>query len=479
MKQFIIVLLVFLMWDASDGLAQQPFQFTATDLGNGEYQFTADFEPLLPRAGAPNDPFYSYFIDFGDGNFKQGHMPDNATSFSIIHQYDIAPTEAPMLRGGGNYSKTKRPPDERIAPGTIGGISAATGVPTLDTTLLNGSENTSIHPTFIPKSFPAHGLYLVEPEDDLALVLSYRNFGQAGHLVLMYNEAYSPQPHLQPNDEHYPRMYFGEDYQGNDISNINMPAVANSFNDFMVWEISEGEASDQEQRIFADFHILETEEADNVNLAIAFIPTGAAPSSIDVNNLTLSVTSSRDPNELIGEFNGELFSNSSYTYQVHFFNESNGAANDITIKAWDIFKNWNIDTAKVKIKTIKVGRSIYSVDAHINNFCELSAEDDTLIFDLNGVYLEGLASPLLQDVRDAFGYIEFELEPHQGWRSTKGQAYIIFDTNEPIYTNEELISVSLFNNTCFVVVLVLLLLLILAIVWALILRNRVKKHKNA
>ena len=75
-KQFILLLFLTFGLYLNTCQGQTPFQFTATHLGGNSYKFEADLEPLTPLGGAVHDPFYSYYIDFGDGHFKQGHMAD-------------------------------------------------------------------------------------------------------------------------------------------------------------------------------------------------------------------------------------------------------------------------------------------------------------------------------------------------------------------------------------------------------------------
>jgi len=430
-----LILILFFGLYLPDAVGQTPppIQLNVTHLNGNQYKFEADLETLIPLAGSAYDPFYSFYMDFGDGHFKQGHLADFAVDFVQTHEYQTAPSFSPTLRVYNNYSKGERPPDGRVAPSTI---SVTPIAPLEQAPLMTGNQSSNVHPTFIPQNFNQHKKYLIEPEDDLVFAVSYKNTSEAhedGYLVLMYNEEESEGNHFEPNED-FKREYFQEVFQGS-APPPNLPAVASNYNHLMVWEISNLEPN-VEKQLFVDFSVLGNGQTQDTKLSVVFIPN-SAPASAQVNDVTMTVTRSRDPNEIVGKLSKRIFKKDSYTYKVHFFNESNGAAENITVKSWDNLNNWKTDVAKISVKSIKIGREIFTDKAVIDKYCKLANTKDTVIFALTGVSLNGLGSPELAHSEDAFGYIEFEIFPKAAWQSTNSQSYIVFENQAPVFTNDK------------------------------------------
>jgi len=57
-------------------LAQGNNYITYTELGNNKIQFQAiNLPTLIKRIGAPTEPFYSYYWEFGDGHISREESP--------------------------------------------------------------------------------------------------------------------------------------------------------------------------------------------------------------------------------------------------------------------------------------------------------------------------------------------------------------------------------------------------------------------
>lgn len=452
MKQLILAIMLILMFcNTSEGqralrsrsqpqVTNRIISFTPirqTPTGN-RYKFEVVMTPLVGLVGAPTAPFYSYFIDFGDGHVEQRHLSAFAQNVDIYHTYSIdhnQPYFDVRIRMYNNYSKGNPPPDARAVPTNV--ATTATAVVVNQTPIIRSNAITSkLKPGFIPHNFSRHQHYLIEPNDLLPFTVAYKNTTSDipinGKVVLLFNETSQNTPNFM--DLNNTRCYHDEAYIGSNLGNTNLPQARN-YRNVMVWKVK-GVQPGVEQQFFVDLKVLEIEEAVTTDLAVVFIPDNAT-GTVTPNNLTMTIMRSRDPNRSDGSFDDNAWGKRTYNYSVDFFNESDGPEREITIKCWDHRNNWDIES--FELTEIKIGR-----DAPLTNQEKIAtiseilpSVNDTIIIKLTGIYLNGLESVQLEDPEETVGYIKYKIRPKTKWKTTKAQAYIQFSNQEPVYTNKK------------------------------------------
>ena len=414
-------------------------RFTASrTVPNGNtYRFEADMTALVGLVGAPSSPFYSYFIDFGDGHVEQGHLRPNELHLEVFHTYAIdnnQPLFHIALKMYNIYSKGNPPPEERIAPSSVP-ITATTGVSISHTPIIQGNGiPAKLKPGYIPYNFNRHGHYLIEPDDSLSFTVAYENITNNalinGKVVLMFNEN-SLDPCFQNLNN--TRTYHNERVRGN-VNNSLLPAMRN-YRNRIVWEVTDV-VRGEEQQFFVDLGVLELEETVTTSLAVAFIPDNSR-TAIVPNVLPMTIMRSRDPNSIDGAYNENILGKGKYSYSVDFLNESDGPEREITIKCWDHRANWDVES--FELTAVKIGRDdVVTDEKKLASISEiLPSDNDTITIKLTGIYLNGVESVQVESPEEALGYIKYDIRPKKKWKTTKAQTYIQFGNQEPVFTNKK------------------------------------------
>lgn len=158
---------------------QTPVQtpgYTTTKEGDG-YRFTPQVPPLPPpTAGAP-PAFYTYYWEFGDGDFSFEERP--------LHYFAANESVQPMLFATAHYDDTNTPP-----PSYAGQMYAS------------ASKTPSEPANAFPKAQYAIALKAQrEPRagEELVFIISYRNLSKIntdGRLHLFFNEKKFPNRHF-------------------------------------------------------------------------------------------------------------------------------------------------------------------------------------------------------------------------------------------------------------------------------------------
>ena len=451
MKQLMLaIMLILVFFNTSEGqrasrsrsqpqpqVTNRIISFTPTRQAGNRYKFEVIMTPLVGLVGAPTAPFYSYFIDFGDGHVEQRHLGAFAQLVDIYHTYSInqnQPFFDVKIRMYNNYSKGNPPPDARIAPNDV--PVTATSVAVNQTPILRSNGgNSKLKPGFIPHNFPRHQHYLIEPEDHLSFTVAYENTTSTtpvdGKVVLLFNERSQNTANFV--DLNNTRSYYDEQYVGANLGSSRLPQ-ANNYRNVMVWDVKDVKPG-VERQLFVDLEVLEIEEAVTTDLMVVFIPDNVGTGT--PNNLTMTIMRSRDPNRSDGSFDDNVWGKRTYNYSVDFFNESDGPEREITLKCWDHRDNWDIES--FELTEIKIGRDAPLTDQEkIATISEiLPSVNDTIIIKLTGIYLNGLQSVQLEDPEETVGYIKYKIRPKTKWKTTKAQAYIQFSNQKPVYTNKK------------------------------------------
>lgn len=448
-----IYLLLFCLW-----FAKLPAQVLPTDtvaaiihhkVENGVTKFTSELRPLRPIAGAPA-PFYTYFWEFGDGGFSFEENP--------FHTYTRFDSILVRLFATNNYDDGKRPPTrpKPIKPSGSKAMIASTA----PSNLFKMGGNIEMKTNCMPK-----------PGDDMMLVFGYRNKlenGQQdlkGTIAILYNDVEFANPNFELAEV---RTYHKE--QKADLKPLlnsafvnvksNQPVYYASLNNDIYRSPTEKtllkdqtkafknhkswrfENLKQNEERFVFMHFKTTPEMlkdtnATVRISAVFIPDNPLVET-EFFNLELQIVASHDPNKMAlrksrmnYRFTGK---NRELTYKVRFQNTGKGPAKkiDVGINIPEVF-----DASTLEI--IKTKPEVASCDsAYANQSCIKTVfSADSVHFVFTNIYLPGMQQKGVNDADSTQGFVEYKIKFKEKPEKLpiKSGAAIVFDKNEPIYTN--------------------------------------------
>jgi len=418
-------------------------------------KFTAQLRALRGVAGAPA-PFYTYFWEFGDGTYSFEKEP--------VHFYRDTGDYPIRLYATNNYDDGKKPPTrlKKIRVGKKSMLAANTGP-----SFFKGSGSLEMITNQMPR-----------PGEDMMLLLGYRNaatHGRAvsGSVMLLYNEkqfgqnsfdlaearayhqertigldsllAYAPDEEWRtPEEEADGRGLFVASKR-NPLreSKIRLRQLVKEQTDlyrkFQIWRVQDVQQG-QQQFLFLQLNTLPDMIKDTnavVTITGLFIPDDP---SMDVEqyNLELQIVASHDPNRLIlrnrrlnYRFTGR---NRANVYKVQFQNTGKGPAKRVAIT---VTIPGMLNTGTVEVVDMKPG-CVWCDSAYANQSCiDTILTKDSIQFVFRNIYLPGTQQDGVNDPDSTMGYIRYKLRFHKGMKKLPftSKASIVFDKNEPIYTN--------------------------------------------
>lgn len=416
---------------------------------NGATRFSATLRPLRQIAGAPA-PFYTYFWEFGDGGFSFEKDP--------LHIYSSSDPVTVRLFATNNYDDGKRPPTKPkpIKPGTTKPMLASNQ----PSGLFKSGGNLELKSNCMPK-----------PGDDMMLVFGYRNKatnGQqnlSGTVAIMYNDK-------EFNNNNFvlaeSRAYFGEKktdlkpmmemaylpqkskspvYYASTSHELALPKEekvllkdkAKDFKNHEGWRF-ENLKTGEERFLFLHFKTTPEMVKDTnavVRISAVFIPDNPLVER-EFFNLELQIVASHDPNKMVlrksrmnYRFTGK---NRELTYKIRFQNTGKGPAKkvDVAVNLSEVFDPATLKITKTKPEVVNCD-SAYSGQSCIKTI----KGTDSVHFVFSNIYLPGLDQKGVNDADSTMGFVEYKIKfkekPEK--RPIRSGAAIVFDKNEPIYTN--------------------------------------------
>lgn len=419
---------------------------------NGVTRFTSELRPLRQIAGAP-EPFYTYFWEFGDGGFSFEKEPS--------HIYKGTEPFMARLFATNNYDDGKRPPTrpKPIKPGTSKPMIASTQ--TDRSNLFKMGGNIEMKSNCMPK-----------PGDDMMVVFGYRNKlenGQAninGTVAILYNDAEFSNNNFVLEET---RSYFQE--KKSDLkSMLNTAYVTSSkqpvyyaslgketpihytadektilkdkvkyFKSHESWRF-ENLKQNEERFLFMHFKTTPEMLKDTnavVRISAVFIPDNPLLET-EFFNMELQIVASHDPNKMVlrkSRMNYRFTGKSrELTYKIRFQNTGKGPAKkvDVGVNISEIFNQETIKITKTKPEVINCD------SAYTNQSCiKLIKGTDSVHFVFSNIYLPGLQQKGVNDADSTIGFVEYKIKFKEKPKKLpiKTGAAIVFDKNEPIYTN--------------------------------------------
>jgi len=424
---------------------------------NGVVKFSSVLRPLRQIAGAP-EPFYSYFWEFGDGQFSFEKEPQH--SFPGDLKYDV------RLFATNSYDDGKRPPTrpKPLKPGSSRPVLAA---------------NKSTEPAFFKSggSIEMKTNCMPKPGDEMMLVLGYRNKVENGianlngTLAILFNDKEFNKDNFELTEA---RTYHDEKKTsldkygtiaalkpGHDDSfyaalngpNLNetnhvvfdpegtalIKGKIAAYRKTESWKFENLKAG-EEKFVFLQFKTTPEMIKDTnavVKLTGMFIPDNPLATT-DFFTIELQIVASHDPNKMILKNSRMNFrftgKNKKLTYKVRFQNTGKGPAKKIDV---GVAIAGILDMRTIEILDSKP-KLILCEDAYANQSClEMVSIADSMHFVFKNIYLPGMQQKGVNDADSTMGFIEYKI----GFKAKpkklpfKSGAAIVFDKNEPIYTN--------------------------------------------
>ncbi|SFG92208.1 DUF7849 domain-containing protein [Pedobacter insulae] len=417
---------------------------------NGVTKFSSELRPLRAIAGAPA-PFYTYFWEFGDGGFSFEPEP--------MHVYKGNDPILARLYATNNYDDGKRPPTRPrpIKPASTRPMIASTSK---EPTLFKMGGNIELKSNCMPK-----------PGDDMMLVFGYRNKAENGqqslngtvailfndkefannNFVLAETRAYHGEKKADlksllttaylPIKKNNPPVYYAS------INEIQLKAdeqtlLSEKAKDFKSSETWRFENLKQHEERFLFMHFKTTPEMIKdtnavVRLTAVFIPDNPLVEK-EFFNMELQIVASHDPNKMVlrkSRMNYRLTGkNRELTYKIRFQNTGKGPAKkvDVAVNISEVFDQQTIKITNTKPEVINCD------SAYTNQSCiKMIKGTDSVHFVFSNIYLPGLQQKGVNDADSTMGFVEYKIKFKEKPKKLpiKSGAAIVFDKNEPIYTN--------------------------------------------
>ncbi|NQX39742.1 hypothetical protein SAMN05421820_106140 [Pedobacter steynii] len=418
-------------------------------------KFSSTLRPLRQIAGAP-EPFYTYFWEFGDGSFSFEKEPLHFFPGNDLYQVRLFATNS--------YDDGKRPPTrpKPLKPGTSRPVLASNQGPSL----FKSGGSIEMKTNCMPK-----------PGDDMMLVLGYRNKPEngianlSGTIAFLYNDKEFNKDNFELAEV---RSYYNEKKSAIDkhgsfaalkqqaenpyTTSLKGPAAPattspvfdpegtalikekmSAFRKAEGWKF-QNLKSGQENFLF--LHLKTTPEMIKdtnavVKLTGMFIPDDALAAT-EFFTMELQIVASHDPNKMMLKnsrmnyrFTGK---NRKLTYKVKFQNTGKGPAKKVDV---GVAIPPNLDIASIEVMDSKP-KIVNCDSAYVNQSCmDTIRTADSVHFVFKNIYLPGLQQKGVNDADSTMGYVEYKigfLEKPKKLPFRSGAA-IVFDKNEPIYTN--------------------------------------------
>lgn len=422
-------------------------------LTNNQASFNSVLRPLQQITGAP-ESFYSYYWEFGDGQFSFEENPKHVYSDTGLYHARLFATN--------NYDDGKPPP---LKPKPV----------------RVSSKNSLYAVTKNPSFFKQGGAIemrvncMPRPDENMVLIIGYRNEKEMtamnGSMVLFYNERQFRKNNFDFSEE---RTYHNEqktslssitafvpenqlieksllagpnvflqnealDYYGGNLAEL-IAAKKQIFHQNQTWRFNNLEKGG-EKYFFITLHTTPEMIKDTnavVELSGMFIPDNPAL-EIEEYTVQLQIVTSHDPNRMMLKnrrlnyrFTGKK---KEMTYTVRFQNTGRGPARQALVA--------------VNVPQMMDANSIEILDYYPKAaFCKSIIQErqscfdtiihkDSIYFVFKNIYLPGLRQQGFSDPDSTMGFIKYRIHFNKELKKLPftSNAAIIFDNNKPIYTN--------------------------------------------
>lgn len=412
----------------------------------GKLAFKAEARELRGIAGAPK-PFYTYFWEFGDGNFSFEKTPQHQYADSAVYDVRVYATN--------NYDDGKPPP---VRPRPVKGNANRALATSQSPDIFEENSNIALRVNAMPR-----------PSEEMVLVVGYRNEiagNTSGRLALFYNEKdfknnnfaldgvrsyHNEKQDNQLGPIQYAASYLlieDDKHRGGNTEFRKIPIESAAlqikqrqdlYRSASFWSF-ENLRAEEERFLFLSLTTTPEMIQDTnavITLSAVFIPDDPLL-EIEIADLELQIVASHDPNKMMlrnrlmnYRFTGK---NRKLNYKVRFQNTGEGPARQIAI---------TVQTPPVtdNNKLVVTGMSPQCVPcatAYAGQSClDTLIYKDSIQFIFRNVYLPGVQQDGVNNIDSTKGYISYQLGFTKKPKKLPftSSAAIVFDKNEPIRTN--------------------------------------------
>lgn len=438
-----------LLWLSFALMAQQTnVGFTTSKEGDG-YRFTPQAPPLPPStAGAP-PAFYTYYWEFGDGDFSFEERP--------LHYFAANMSVQPMLYATAHYD------DGNTSPGYAGQLYASAG------------KNPSEPSTVFPKGQYAIAMKAQrQPRagEEMVCIISYRNLSKIstdGRLHLFFNEKKFPNRHFDylaarahynetPEEIGFLELSAGDDAWATAPAPLQAAGAAGllawtapppsgaellttarkEYRGEQSWRtgwLKPGETRNLFITLKGTADMLRDTSAF-IHLRGVFEPFDPAVAAEEF-TLEIEIVSSHDPNLIaVSEHrvNFRKIRDQPIDYKVRFQNNGEGPARRIqlTVRIPE-----GLNAARMRPLSWYPECPICPDSLSPFSCLDTATTKDALIFTFRNIYLPGSRQRGVSDYDSTQGFVRYRIEPDKKMPKLafRSQAEIVFDKNPPIRTN--------------------------------------------
>jgi hypothetical protein len=422
---------------------------TATILYNtieNEVNFIPKTPALEQIAGAPK-AFYSYYWEFGDGNYSKERAPK--------HIYENKGTYDIKFWATNNYD-TGKPPTTRPKKVTITSVTKD----------YNDEASMKDNFTLQRNREPM-------PEENIVVIMSYKNsknYTANGKLFLFYNEQKYKANNFELSDtrtHHNEKEIIENNFAFTKDINDSQSFLATSENTIyekLILQDSTEKTNlsltiETSKAYYKDFKLLEFDnmqpnEERNVFFTLETTPEMLKDTSAiisvrgvyvpdsnydnhNVKDMEMEIVTSHDPNKMSsnGTFmNYRLVRFKTLKYKIKFQNNGEGPARTIRLET-DIPEM--LDKSTIKVLDMYPKCRICPEEEVRYSCLDTTFTDTQAIFTFKNIYLPGSEQKNVKEYDSTKGFIKYSIKFAKDFhkKKTKSRTAIIFDKNDPIITN--------------------------------------------
>lgn len=458
MRKFLVYIVLFFFSFSVDKVNAQvhptdtiPVKINYTFNGDS-VKFTSELRPLRPIAGAP-EPFYTYFWEFGDGAFSFQKEPQYIYKNRGIYH--------PRLFATNNYDDGKPPPRR---PGTINIKQNANPTKLANATnFFKPDENLALKTNNMPK-----------PDEEMVLILGYKkdlmlgSLQGKGKIVLFYNDKEFAKDNflidtvrlhhgekktentsfLQMASHYRPtQKYYAQNGPSNNLIVFDLKSKSELIKERVTkycnmdaWTY-DNLAQAEERFMFFSMKTTPEMLADTnavVTISAMMIPDNPT-ADVNVYDLELQIVASHDPNKLMLRNRSMNYrfvgKNRRLNYKVRFQNTGKGPAKMVNV---GVKIPENLDKSSIKILGTSPKVALRDSNYLTGSVMDTLTNKDSVNFVFRNIYLKGMQQDGVNDADSTKGFVEYSIKfvkkPKK--KPFESGAAIIFDKNEPIYTNQ-------------------------------------------
>ncbi|WP_103867074.1 PKD domain-containing protein [Aquimarina sp. I32.4] len=423
------------------------------EINGSQVKYTSKMPPLNQIAGAPK-AFYTYFWEYGDGNYSFKENPE--------HQYTSSGTYTARLWATNNYDNGK-PPASR--PKSV--------------TITTNNDEASIAPN---SPFEEEENLILKrnrepiPDQEMVFITSYKNtnnYVSNGKLYLFYNDTQFKNDnftiedtrmhhneHIIPmqiisqirseNDDHtllasssnsilHNRTLFAQDTTKRKNLPLTLEESKALYRNYQV--ISFDNMKPNEERTI--FRTLKTtpemikDTSAIVTLRSIYVPD-VNYDNHTVKDTEMEIITSHDPNKMSSNgwlMNYRFLRFKRLKFRVRFQNNGEGPANTIKL---EVDTPEMFDKSTLQIEGMYPECPICPKEKEVNYSClDTILKKDKIIFQFNRIYLPGSLQKNVSEIDSTKGYVRYSMKFGKKFhkKKTQSRTAIYFDKNDPIITN--------------------------------------------